>query len=151
MSPAWPKSGALEPKLVVVPWVSERIGPGLSSRTGSVGFIAAVLIVPIVFIVFVREGGFDEYDGSVVVVLMVSDRVTPEKTEEVSSSMPPSFGSVGIRGPSPPFFIASRSSFLRFASCFSRAFLIFLLTMRSRRVSIFLRQYCVRLPSALGT
>ena len=153
ISLAWPRSGAFEPKLVAVPWVSVRVGPGLSYNDGNDGFIAAVLAVLVVFIVLVRVGPL-EYGGSVADVLMVSERVmpvTPEYMDMLSPSDPPSFGSVGMRASAPPFFKASRSSFLRFKSCFSRAFLIFLLTMRSRRVSIFLRQYWVKPPSALGT
>lgn len=143
------KRGALEAKLAFVPCVSDRVGIGRSLKEGRDGFIPTVRVV---LIVFVLDGAFAEYGGSVVTVLKVSDRAN-EWIEEASSSWPPSFGSVGIRwaGPSSwPFLMARSSSFLRLASCFSKAFLTFFPTILSRRASIFLRQYFERLPSDLG-
>lgn len=78
MSPAWLRSGAFEAKLALekaVPWVSERLGIGLPLSDGKEGFIPSVLDV---LIVFVRVGALEVYGGSVVTVLNVSERVTPE-------------------------------------------------------------------------
>lgn len=53
--------------------VSARSAPGRSFSVGKVGFLAigAELFVATVF---VRDGGFDVYDGNVATVLNVSDR-----------------------------------------------------------------------------
>lgn len=64
-----------------MPWVLVRVGPGLSYNDGKDGFIATVLDVLIVFIVFVRDGALEEYCGSVVDVLVVSERVIPVTPE----------------------------------------------------------------------
>jgi hypothetical protein len=134
--------------------------PGRSFSVGRDGFIKlrAELIVFTVFVVFDRDGAFDVYDGafeaeyagSVVFVLIVSDRCS-ERAVDVSSS-PLSFGRVGrvFDASYSPFLIALSSSFFSCWFCLSIAFLIFLLTIRSRRVSTLRRQYWVKLPSSLG-
>jgi hypothetical protein len=147
--------GALEPKLAVeklVNCVSRSGMPGRSSSVGRDGLFIKFrpeFMVLTVFEVLDRAGGFVLYEGvfervyggRVAVVCIVSDRCR-EKTDVVSSSSPPSLGSVGrdLDASNSPFLMALSSSLFSCWFCFSIAFLIFLPTIRSRRVSTLRRQ-----------
>lgn len=122
--------------------------PGRSSSVGRDGLFIKFRPEFMVFEVFDRsgfvlyEGVFARvYGGSVAVVCIVSDRCR-EKTVDVSSSSSWSLGSVGrdLEASNSPFLMALSSSLFSCWFCFSMAFLIFLPTMRSRRVSTLRRQ-----------
>lgn len=152
--PAWFSIGAFEAKLAVEKFVNCASRSGMPGRSSSVGkdglFIKfrPEFMVLKVFEVFDRsgfvlyEGVFARvYGGSVAVVCIVSDRCS-EKTVDVSSSSPSSLGSVGrdLEASNSPFLMALSSSLFSCWFCFSMAFLIFLPTIRSRRVSTLRRQ-----------
>ena len=118
--------------------VADLAGGGRPPMLGKVGCRDKVAIVGVDLLV--KE---ESLRVKPVLVDMVS---VPEMNELESSSRS---GRVALAKVS-PFFIAFLSCFLLFASSFSRAFLVFFDTMAASLVSIFLRQYLLSEPSALG-